>query len=55
MTSQPGKKTIIVHVLPNILRNKDNQAMKFGQLREYKNIFLEKPYAKCGGETSPMC
>ena len=29
--------------------------MKFDQLREYnmKNIFLEKPYIKCGGETSP--
>ena len=29
--------------------------MKFGQLREYnmKNIFLEKPYTKYGGETSP--
>ena len=28
--------------------------MKFGQLIEYKmkNIFLEKSYAKCGGETS---
>ena len=28
--------------------------MKFGQLREYnmKNIFLEKPYPKYGGETS---
>ena len=35
MTSQPGKKTIVIHVLPNILRNKDNQAMKFGQWREY--------------------
>ena len=55
MTSRPGKQTIVIHVLPNILRNKDNQAMKFGQLREYnmKNIFLEKPYTKCGGETSP--
>ena len=55
MTSQPGKKTILIHVLPNILRNKDNQAMKCGQLREYsmKNIFLEKPYTKCGGETIP--
>ena len=55
MTSQPGKQTVIIHVLPNILRNKDNQAMKFGQLREYnmKNIFLEKPYTKFGGETSP--
>ena len=29
--------------------------MKFGQLIEYnmKNIFLEKSYTKCGGETSP--
>ena len=29
--------------------------MKFGQIWEYnmKNIFLEKPYTKCGGETSP--
>ena len=29
--------------------------MKFGHLREYnmKNIFLKKPYTKCGGETSP--
>ena len=55
MTSQPGKQTIVIHELPNILRNRDNQAMKFGQLREYnmKNISLEKPYTKCGGETSP--
>ena len=55
MTSQPSKQTIVINVLPNILRNKDNRAMKFGQLREYnmKNIFLEKPYTKCGGETSP--
>ena len=29
--------------------------MKFGQLIEYnlKNIFLEKLYTKCGGETIP--
>ena len=29
--------------------------MKFGQLIEYnmRNIFLEKLYTKCGGETSP--
>ena len=26
--------------------------MKFGQLIEY-NIFIEKAYAKCGGETTP--
>ena len=29
--------------------------MKFGQLIEYnmRNIILEKPYTKCGGETRP--
>ena len=29
--------------------------MKLGQLIEYnmRNIFLEKSYTKCGGETSP--
>ena len=29
--------------------------MKFGHLIEFKmrNIFLEKLYTKCGGETSP--
>ena len=43
MTSQRGKQTIVI-VLPNILRNKDNQTIKSGQLRKYnmKNIFLEK-------------
>ena len=48
MTSQSGKQTIAMHILP-----KGNQTMKFGQLLEYKmkNIFLEKTYAKCGGES----
>ena len=29
--------------------------MKFDQLIEYnmRNIFLEKPYRRCGGEASP--
>ena len=27
--------------------------MKIGQLIEMRNIFLEKSYKKCGGETSP--
>ena len=29
--------------------------MKFGELIEYnlRNIFLEKSYTKCGGETTP--
>ena len=42
-------------ILPNILRSKGNQTMKFGQLTDYdtRNIFLGKSYTKCGGETSP--
>ena len=46
MTSQLGKKTITIQILPNISRSKGNQAMKFGQLIEYdmNNIFLEKSY-----------
>ena len=44
MTSQPGLQTIAIHILPNISQSKDNQAMKFGQLREYnkRNIFFQK-------------
>ena len=54
MTSQPGKQTIAINILPNFLRNKDNQTMKFGQLTEYgiKKIFVEKSYPKYSGETS---
>ena len=35
--------TIIIHVLPNTSRSKDNQTMKSGQLIEYdkRNIFFE--------------
>ena len=56
MTSQPGKQTIAIQILPNISRNKDNQAMKFGQLIEYnmRNNFLEKSHIKCGEETCPF-
>ena len=55
MTSEPYQQTIAIHILPNISRSKDNQTMIFGQLIEYKmtNIFLEKSYTKCGGETIP--
>ena len=44
-----------MHIFTNILRNKGNQTMKFGQLIEYntRNIFLEKSYRECGGETGP--
>ena len=42
-------------MLPNISRSKSNQIMKFVQLIKYyiRNIFLKKPYAKCGRETIP--
>ena len=35
--------------------NKCSHPVKFGQLVEYNmtNIFLEKLYAKCGGDTIP--
>ena len=52
MTSQSGKKTIDINILPNILRSKGNQTMIFAQLIEnnMKNIFLEKSYTKCSVE-----
>ena len=55
MTSQPGRQVTAIHILPNISRSKGNQTMKFGQLIKYdmRNIFLEKLYTKCGGETIP--
>ena len=55
MTSQPGQQTIVIHVLPKISRSERNQTMKFGQLTEYnmRNIFPEKSYTKCVGETIP--
>ena len=42
-------------MLPNISRTKGNQTMKVGQLIKdnTRNIFLEKSYTNCGGETSP--
>ena len=42
MNLQPGKQTIVIHILPQICRSKGNQTMKFGQLIEYnlRNIFI---------------
>ena len=53
MTSQTVSQTIAIHILNNISGSKGNQTMKFGQLIEYniRNIFLEKLYTECGGET----
>ena len=43
-----------IYALPSISRSKGNQTMKFGQLIKYiRNIFLEKSYTICGGETIP--
>ena len=55
MASQLGSQSFAIHMLINISRSKTNQTMKFGQLLEYnmRNIFFEKPYIKCGGETIP--
>ena len=55
ITSQPGQKIIAIHILPYISRSKGKQTMKFGQLIEYnmRNIFVEKSYTKCAGETIP--
>ena len=54
MTSHPGQQTILIRILPNILKSKGNQTMKFGKLMEYnmRNIFLDKSNSKCGGENS---
>ena len=48
-------QTIVIHILPNVLRCKGNQTIKFGQLIECKmrDISLEKSCTKSGGETSP--
>ena len=55
MTSDPGKQTISIQILPNISRSKDDQAMKFGQLIKHsmRNSFLEKSYTECGKEIIP--
>ena len=53
MASQRRKQINAIRVLPNISRSKDNSSMKFDQLLEnnMRNIFVEKSYTKCGGET----
>ena len=54
MTTQSGKQIIAINILPNISRIKGNQTTKFNQLvYNIKNIFLEKLFTKCVGETIP--
>ena len=40
MASQPGYQTITMQILPNILRSKDNQAMKLAELIEYNEKII---------------
>ena len=49
------KQTTAIQILPNISRSKGVQKIKFGPLIEHnmRNIFVEKSYTKCGGETIP--
>ena len=49
ITSQPGKQTIAMNILPNISRK---QTVKIGRLIDYniRNIFLQKSYTKSGRE-----
>ena len=52
MTSQPGKQTIAIHILPNISPRKDNETMKFGQLITYnmRNFFFKNHTEKVVGK-----
>ena len=54
MTSQTRQWIMAIHILFNISRRKDNQAMKFGQSIKIslRNIFLQKSYKKWGRDTS---
>ena len=49
MIPQPGKETIVVHILPNISRSLGNQTIKFGHFIEYNmRKILKKSYTNCG-------
>ena len=55
VTSQPGEQVTAIHILTDISRTKDNQAMKLDQLLKcnMRNTFPEKLHTKCGGKTIP--
>ena len=40
MVSKPGKQSIAINMLPNILRSEGNQMMKFGYLKVVSTTFL---------------
>ena len=54
MTSQLGKQTIAVHILPNISRSKSNQTIKFDQLIESNMINFFKKTLKRGLELASL-
>ena len=49
MTSQSGKQTILIYILHNISRSKDNQTIAFHQLIKYnmRKNFYDKSYITC--------
>ena len=51
---KPGSETI-THILLNISRRKDNQAMKFGQLKEYsrRNVSVRTHVENVTGRLFP--
>ena len=51
LKSEPGKQTIVIHILSNISKSKSNQVLKIDQLKNMKNIFLKKSYTKSGRKT----
>ena len=55
VTPETWKKMIKIHILPSISRSKDNQAMKFRQLIEYKvrNSFVQKSIKSDVGRLVP--
>ena len=54
MTSQFGQQIITIQILTNISKRKENLAMKFGQLIEYKrNIFFKNHTENEAGRLVP--
>ena len=55
MTSQTGRQVISIHILSNISRGKDSQAIKFGQLIEYNvwKIFFKNHAENEAGKLVP--
>ena len=56
ISSQTGKETITIHILPNIARVISNQTRKFAPLIEYnmKNIFFKNNAEKEEGQQVPV-